>query len=327
VILLKSPTSPPGGDGEYVATKTRQRAPHVKRKIYFYRANVGSTESGRPLPFQAKRALRHISGLSYVTGEAYCDWKQGNVTCCAIDQEETPAHIRLFNIRREGLPEVERAGQFAALPIPADAGLAEQTHIVLFEKNIVGCEFNFYGPRLSRFAHFLLDKSPHFVPTIQFDGLLNPDIGDQVARLEDVRLFHFKADAAYGQVLAKRDASLFGTFDAAESAGDPEDIEIILRRPKKVNWVLNHVKRALQLVESDEFKHGVSIFSVRGYDPETERVETVDLLNGQIVATKRMLVVDRRTRAVVSTSAYDAIHSAYDELRHLIDRAPSIRRT
>lgn len=306
--------------------KKTQRPPSVERKIYFYRANVGTSEGGKPLPFQPKRALQHLARLSYESGEAYCDWREGNVTCCTVDKDDAPAHVRLFNIRRQGLPEVERAGRFGALPIPDDAGLAEQTHIVLFPNNIVGCEFNFYGPRLSRFAHFLVKKSPHFVPQISFDGLLNPDIAEQVARMEDVRLFHFKADSAYGQVLAQRDESLFGSFAAAEAAGQPEEIEIILRKPKQTNRLLQHVKRTLRLVDSDDFKHSVSIFAVKGYDPETERVETVDLLSGQIVARERMLLMDRRTRVVVSASAYEAIHHAYNDLKHLIDRASSIRR-
>lgn len=55
---------------------------------------------------------------------------------------------------------MEQAGALSDLRIPTHAGLAETIHIVVFPDNIVGADFNFFGPRLSRFSRYLKEKAP-----------------------------------------------------------------------------------------------------------------------------------------------------------------------
>ena len=67
-------------------------------------------------------------------------------------------------IRRTGLPQLEQAGTVSDLKIADNAGLVEAVHVVFFPDNIVGADFNFYGPRLSRLGYYLR-VNPQSYPT------------------------------------------------------------------------------------------------------------------------------------------------------------------
>ena len=113
----------------------------VKRKIYFYRANVGMDQGGRPLPFNVTPVLQHIGRLPFAPAGRYLD--EGDIRlCCWIDQQNPQPRFRLGQIRQSGLPQMEQYGQLTDLAIPANSGSAEAIHIVVFPNNIVGTEFN-----------------------------------------------------------------------------------------------------------------------------------------------------------------------------------------
>ncbi len=45
----------------------------VERKIYFYRADGGTDDGGRPLPFNPTAGLRHINGLPFTAAGRWID--------------------------------------------------------------------------------------------------------------------------------------------------------------------------------------------------------------------------------------------------------------
>ena len=120
------------------------------------------------------------------------------------DERAGQTRLRMGLIRRSGLPRVEDAGRVLPLAIASTQGLVEQTHLVFFDKGIVGGEFNFYGPRPSRLADYLEQKVPHF-PRISLDILLNRDSTEQLAHLRDVRLIDLRLRKDYVDVLADAD--------------------------------------------------------------------------------------------------------------------------
>jgi hypothetical protein len=54
------------------------------------------------------------------------------------------------NVRSTNLRHVEAAGLCSPLGLDPAAGLAEQIHLVSFSDNVIGAEFNSYGPRVTR---------------------------------------------------------------------------------------------------------------------------------------------------------------------------------
>ena len=76
---------------------------------------------------------------------------------------DTPA-IMYVQCRDHGLPMLAEDVDLYELEIAAQRHLAEVTHAVFFDGNIVGAEYNHYGPRLSALARYLRIKVPECLP-------------------------------------------------------------------------------------------------------------------------------------------------------------------
>jgi hypothetical protein len=206
--------------------------------------------------------------------------------------------------------------------------LAEQTHIVFFSDQIVGTEFNFYGPRISRLGVYFLVKAQGICPPVTFEPLLRQDVLAALDRLEELRLVQLRISRSYSQTLAQADTDLSQAFQAALRMGESEDVEIVLRsKPYSRTATLGaRIKEVVKsLAGRGDMREHITKFTVRGYNPGEERVEALDLLNDQLIATRRMLRRDERTRALDSGSAFAAIEDAYRELRPQLRDAAGIR--
>ena len=70
----------------------------------------------------------------------------------------------------------------------------------------------------------------------------------------------------------------------------------------------------LQSLDAPEFRENTERFQIRGRISETGEIDTVDLLRDQLIATKQILRVGDKSRAVQPESAFDAIEVSYKEL-------------
>ena len=190
--------------------------PTLERKIHFYRADTGVDGGGRPLPFDPAPALTAIAGLPFADGPAgrYMVGDDGNAVCVWPGGGRALQTLRFCQIRRTGLPQLEQAGTVSDLNIAADAGLLEPVHVAFFPDNIVGADFNFYGPRLSRLGYYLRVKSGNAVPLASFYPLLRHDVAEQLDHLTELRLFDLKVKASYVEIVRQADASLGDAFAA-----------------------------------------------------------------------------------------------------------------
>ena len=152
----------------------RAAAPTLERKIHFYRANIGIDGGGKPLPFDPTAALAAITAMPFADGMAgrYLLDDDGNAVCVWPGSAGVRTTLRFCQIRRTGLPQLEQGGTVSDLNLAADAGLLEPVHVAFFSDNIVGADFNFYGPRLSRLGYYLRVKSSNAVPIATFEPLL-----------------------------------------------------------------------------------------------------------------------------------------------------------
>lgn len=120
----------------------------VERRIHFCRSYCGKNEAGKPVPYKQATAVAQIKSLPFTdskVGGRYFEDAE-NVYCCWV---ESPSKLKFAVIRRDAFPQLEEKGIVKALNVPATAGLVEQIHVRFFPKNVVGFDFNFYGPRLS----------------------------------------------------------------------------------------------------------------------------------------------------------------------------------
>jgi hypothetical protein len=291
--------------------------------------NAGCDDSGRPLPFDPTSVLQCINALPFTVDGRYWDSGEGHVTCCWVDQEIPLSRLRLGNIRRSGLPQLEQDGTISPLSIPATSGLVEQVHVVFFPNQIVGSEFNFYGPRISRLGHYFAAKAKGLCPPLRFEPLLRQDVAEQLNRFQDIRLLQLKIRASYADILAQADEDLGNAFKAAARAGGAEELEIILKPPaysrgRLSDRLLSAVKH---LVRREDLRSEVSRFVVKGLNTATEQVDLVDVLSDLLIAKKQVsLLEDNRSRALNPMSAYNAIEEAYSELKDRLSVAAGVDR-
>jgi hypothetical protein len=298
----------------------------VERRISFYRVCAGLDDAGRPLPFDPGPALVRLERLPFTEKGRYLPADERNVTCCWVDRAVPLHRLRFGYIRRSGLPQVERRGQLTPLHIPATSGLVEQVHVVFFAGGIVGSEFNFYGPRIPRLAQYLAAKAPRDgCAALAFEPLLRQDVAEQLDHLRDIRLLRLRIRPSYAAQVARADRDLGSAFEAAGRAGKAEEMEIVLKalphsRHPLAEQLLDAVKR---LARFADLRSEVSRFDVKGLHSETGRVEELDLLSDQLIATGKIICQDR-TRALNPESAYAAIEHAHHELRDQLALAAGV---
>ncbi len=285
---------------------------------------------GRPIQFDPMPVLTAIALLPFSddgNGRYLLD-DDGNAISAWPDVSASRVALKFCQVRRNGLPQVERGGVVDDLKIAADAGLLEPIHVVFFGENIVGADFNFYGPRISRLGYYLRTKSRMNGPPLHFLPLLRQDVTQQLNRLDEISLFDLRIKASYADAIKQADASLGDAFAANARIldGDAEDIQLVLRPAREMRrgaW--QRLRHAVgNLVGSSDLRENAERFQIRGRLSDTGKADTIDLLHDQLIATKQILRVDERIRAVQADSAYQAIESAYGELRDALRSAAGL---
>ena len=183
----------------------------LERKIHFFRVDVGIDAGGAPVPLDIKPICDHLSGLAYEEGQRYVDVGEGNVACAWVDRNTSPYRLRLATIRRTSLPMVEDGGTLTALDLTTAQGLYEPVHICMFLNNIVGIEFNFYGPRPSRLPSYLANAATEVCPAnIQLHPLLRQDVTEQLDRINRLRLFDLAVRPSWVGTIRQANRSQIG---------------------------------------------------------------------------------------------------------------------
>lgn len=304
----------------------------VERKIYFYRINTGRDDAGRLISFNPQTTLDMIDKMPFIPNIGrYLVDDEGDATCGWIDEKSDPYyHLRFGKIRRSSLPQIEQSGTLSDLLVPVDSGLVEHVHVVFFPNNIVGSEFNYYGPRLSRLGYYLKVKNRSLYSNIFFEPLLRNNVLEQLEKIGEIRLFDLKIRSSFTSVIKEADHDLGSAFEANCKLLQPDnygdEIEIVLRSGKGsrsliTEKIVNLVKR---LSGREDLITEASRFRLKGKNNETGKVEHIDLLHDQLISKKQILKINEKSRALDPSDAYQAIHSAYNELKDQLELAVSL---
>lgn len=303
----------------------------VERKIHFYRVDIGADGSGRRLPFNPLPALNVIGNLPFDSSDAgrYEVDDAGNALCVTDYKTDPQSNVtvQFGRVRRTGLPQQELGGKITDLNLAPDAGLLEATHVVFFPNNIVGCEYNHYGPRVSSLGNYMHVKSRKVVERATFTPLVREDPIEQLNRLGEIRLFEMRVHPSYTKSIRNVDDSLADAFDAnAKVFEEPQAIQVVLRpgdqgRVPALGKLLTPLRN---LLRRDGLSPSVERLQIRGKCTDTGRVETIDLLKDQLVSTKRIVRLNDRGRALNPESAFDGVIEAYRELQNDIEEAVGV---
>ena len=305
--------------------------PHstAERKVFFFRVDIGDDESGSLLPFDPVPALNAIKGLPITDNDS--DWYEpevdGNALCLfSYDLDPYPT-ARFCRVRRTGLPQLEQAGQVKDLDLEADTGLLEAMHVVFFPKNVVGAEYNHYGPRLSRLGDYLHERSNKAVLRPSFRPILRGDAAEQLERLTDLRVMDISILPTFVDSVRQADSSLANAFSAnATVLENPKVLELTFHPNRESQTgFLNKMKTVIrELVGMNGFREESNRFKVRGRCEDSGRVETIDLLKDQLISTKTVIRMNERSRALDPASVFQAICEAYQDLHEQLEDAASV---
>lgn len=299
----------------------------VERRMYFYRVYIGVNEDGSPLSFDPTPALGIIDQLPFDPPARYHMGNDGTETLCIVDRNTPPHRIRLCNVRRSDFPHEEERGIFSPLSIAEGKGLVEPIHIVFFADNIVACEFNFYGPRIGKLRTYLEAKGGDACRGITFAALLRQNVDEDLKRLRSLRTFQLKIHGSYAESVEKADERLGSAFRQAREAGGAETVEISLKTEtrsktaKLKDGIMDSVRRIMRMTD---IRDQAKTFTVAGDDESTGKQLVIDLLSDKLIAKKKILKSDSKSRAINSDSAYEAIEEAYSELRDELVKVPGI---
>lgn len=314
-----------------------RRAPVLKRRIYFFALDVGSNEDG-PHIFPFRPVFRHVSTLpwqagDFSTGSRYRREPDGReIGCWVEDHRSVPCCVKLATLRRRDRPPTERGGHLGRLQLPSASGLAEVTHMVVFDGNVLGAEFNFYGPRATALAHYLNEKASRQLPgTLEVLPLLRRDAEARLASLDHLELVRMKLRAGYSLAISQSDASLGRALRALQEASgdDAYELEIALRSKRK-SRLPDRLKTTLKnLLRMEETYQQMDKLVAKGPSlkrgAERSRMTELDLLADKLSVQKELARESADTKSAEDGAAWSAIQEAYDELQREIEEAAALR--
>jgi len=289
-----------------------------KRRIHFYRVVQQGVPSSQGVDLA--NCFAEVSRL-YGRADWYLNDPAGDALCCWVDSAR---HIRFARVRRSALPQIERQGDLRPLQIPAEAGLAEQIHVVTFAKNIVGFDFNFYGPRLSALAQYLADKTS--CKELSFYPLVRRNVLRDLNQLGSIRMLTLKIRASYADTVSEASRDLGSAFKAAIRAAEADTVELTLKPEANARtWLGGKAKAVItSLAGRADIREGADRFVVRGLNTESELLETIDVLRDELVVEKDIAPLTDRSRALNAQSAFAAVEEAHTDLGTELERAPHI---
>lgn len=224
--------------------------------------------------------------------------------------------------RRSSLPELETNGILKPLTIPANSGLAEITHFIYFpEKEILGVEFNFFGPRANSLKIYLAEKS-RIMDTpfeyIDLNPILNRDLDILLQDIGEINLFQMEVARNELSITEELDRDLYSAFETAAKVSDAESVEIILRKKKysRGGFPLPFSKDSIkELLSIGDNRQKINKMKVNAASETEENNKDFDLLEDKMIVSKKITTLGGRSRSVDSESMFKGIEEAYNELK------------
>jgi hypothetical protein len=285
----------------------------ARRKILFYRVNSikRGVEWDRDEVCRAINALRGAD-VYYDDGE--------QIVRAEVFSATRPHMIRFFKVRRDELPAVDDgAGDRRELELDDEAGLIEAIHLCLFPNGIIGAEFFFYGPRISRFQKYLNVKLQ--VGPFEILDVIRHDVIEQALRWGDIRLLRIKVDPSVMSREAAAAANIDGLLNAAQSFDAGVWAELTLRAESNDDGFKRNVKGLLtRLKNGSNDAHIFEKLEIEGKPTLDDPVTPLDILSERMYRMVEIPYRAQRHRDLNSDAAFAAIRQAYREVARDIPR-------
>lgn len=298
----------------------------INRRVYFYKVQFLRSDTTTNTMIEVDNptnVFTHISQLPpdyLVTPNRYLDLHDGNELLMQIDDICNSVKGQFAIKRKTKLPSVEVAGKYRPLQLDAQEGLAEIAHFIFYpDTGIMGAEFNYFGPRITRMDDYLKEKVSHIVDMVRFTPKLANDVRDTLKKVGRMTLFRMAVYADQIDFLMNYDGDLYKGFqDLRELNSGAQELEIILKlhsRKKSDGLLKSLLKWVPDFLGNITNRQSLAKLQVHAYDERINRTVPIDLLADKMVAECKVVTLDENSRAVKSENMYEAIESAYDGLR------------
>ena len=298
----------------------------VKRKILFYHILVGGRTPRTEQQALLSTCIGRIDRLRQADrddgGRYIGESDEDAVLTVFIDG---PRDFRFGRIRRENLPLVADGDRLREIDVSDRGGLFECSHIVYFPPAIIGADFNFHGPRISRFADYLSGLLD--VNNIEFIPVAKSDVIASLRQYHEIKGVSIKVSTGYASSHAPSGGLL---KEVAQSAHEDnvEFIELILSSPRALSGgpLKNSlVREFFGLANRNDIGEGATKFKILGRKTEGSRIDAVDILRENLVTEEIIAKESRRGKTLDKNSAYAAVRDAYSRLHP--ERLPRIQQT
>ncbi|MEU8232838.1 hypothetical protein AB0C12_24930 [Actinoplanes sp. NPDC048967] len=309
-----------------MSTPARSTRPTADRKIYFYRVDAGADESLKPRSIDFRPVLQYVDGLPFEQGGGrYFMQSDGSLLCAWIGALGSVFRVQFGTIRRNALPQSEAYGKLKDLALAEEEGLCEVCHICIFPEGVVGMEYNFYGPRASRFPAYLERIAPGRVPEFTLESILRHDMLEKLRSKTGVRAMELKVRRSYIETVKELDQRTGNALEALAEGNDAETIGVMLGPEpyQRVNLADRTLQFIRDMVRRDDLRDNVSQFKASVVEEGSTKVDEINLLQDQLISSRKILRLGERTRVLDSEDAFRNIEDAYVELRQDLLSAPT----
>jgi hypothetical protein len=224
-------------------------------------------------------------------------------------------------VRYTDLPFIARRGTVRDLDLQGDEGIMEPIHMRFFPGGYVVADFNFFGPRLSRFTEYMLARVGG-ADIGEPRRVIRGDTLQQLEALERLSLLTIAAVPSELDALRVRRESLHQAFEGARGAAGNEHVvvELTLKAEARGSFLGRDAKTlAKSLLGKPTLRDRVQKLIARGPVELTGKYETLNLLEDRYVFTREFKPSAPRGRGMDTEFAYQVLGEVYEEIKDDLD--------
>lgn len=259
----------------------------LTRQIYFYQAHPQNAS------FQ-----EIINELGLLADDDKCSkYNDGQQAFCLLEQGKGGViKGRLCAWRNSDFPFKSTIDDLEIVPLKLaeNDGLVEITHFVYFpEKDILGLEYNYQGPRIGKLTDHINKKlnavgveKPRFV---DFTPLFDSNTLKQLDKMGEIRAISLMVPKNHLDSIKGLDANIHGALSSAMNFGELEEVELVLR-PKKngrkpiLKKPKEFIERLRKLATTEHLSKIFDELKIKAYDTSQNSYREFDLLKDKMVS-------------------------------------------
>lgn len=297
-----------------------QRDPnYAERKIYFHKA---VNDADPDFELDREEVVERISALAG-TADFYINEGDEQYLCAVVDRPSPPQRVRFYRVRRRNLPETEEAGSFEDLDLAEQKGLAESIHILLFDDNVIGSEYNHYGPRITTFGYFLGERCGQDVVLRPF---IRGDVMSAILGMQEIRRLRVKATPHGVAELQQAGVALSEGFEAADIFRAGKYVDLTLAASPGDPDFTDRVKRFFRGLRDSNIEPSGVLQDAEVYGVTSDDgLGSLSLLNDRVVIVEQIRKESQRHRTLDTQAAYAAIESVRTNLADDLARGGTLR--